>query len=179
MTQWVGRAALVLACIGTAAGAQAQDTMAGSDPPLAGLQQALEQGDRLTVTLIDGTKGTGRFATASSDEISLVADGRPTRISAAQVLRVQRRRTGIVLGAAVGGSIGLACGLALGSLFSNEGANPTGPVLSLTAVGLGVGAGLDALINLPRTVYRRGSLHAMAGVDVTPSRAGVRLALSF
>jgi hypothetical protein len=65
--RWI--AAMVLALVGTAAGAQAQETPSGSDPAFVGLQEKLEQGDTLTVTLMDGTKVKGRFAAASPDGI--------------------------------------------------------------------------------------------------------------
>lgn len=62
---------------------------------------------------------------------------------------------GLRLGTIIGASVGVVPALAVASWFSNEGADAAIPVALLIAGGAAIGAGIDALLNLDRTVYRR------------------------
>jgi hypothetical protein len=89
------------------------------------------------------------------------------------------RTHGIILGAIIGGGVGLACGAAMGSWFHNEGHDRDGPLFGLTALGLGLGIGLDALINIPRTVYQRAPSRTTLGIEAGPRRTAVHLVIGF
>jgi hypothetical protein len=99
------------------------------------------------------------------DAITLRRGEERRTIEAGRINRVRRTRMGVLLGAIIGGGPGIAAGAALASLARNEGGNPTAAFICPLAVGLGAGIGVDALVNLPRTVYRR---RAAARVSVFP-----------
>ena len=54
-----------------------------------------------------------------------------------------------------------------------------GPLFGLTFLGLGAGAGIDALVNIPRTVYQRTPSHTAFRVEAGPRRTAVRLVIAF
>lgn len=159
--------------------AAAQPAGAQNDEAAETLRQGLRSGDRVTLRLDSGIT-RGKVLSVGSEELVVsTADG-PTRVAFTSIAQARRTRRGVLLGAIIGAGIGGVCGAALGSLYENEGHNGAEPFLVLTAIGLGIGTGIDALINLERTVYRRPQ---SARLSVVPygsrGAAGVQVSTSW
>jgi hypothetical protein len=171
------KAVLIVAIlVGCANVASAQS---GADPTFERMRARLKAGDRLTVDLQNGSTLEGRFIDVGPDALSVSTAIGERRLQPAEVVQVHRHRRGVLLGAIIGGGVGLTFGMAVGTLFANEGHDRDGPLFGLTAVGLGVGIGLDALINIPRTVYQRSPRRATVTIQAAPGRAMVGAAISF
>lgn len=110
-------------------------------------------GEKLWVTTDSVLKGT--LVDVRSEALVLdTAAGRRT-IPVSEIERVHRRRNGKVVGTLVGAGIGLASGVAFASLLQNEGGNGTLPAVGLTALGGGVGYGVDAALGTYQVIYER------------------------
>jgi hypothetical protein len=151
----------------------------GIDPSFERMRAKLKAGDRVTVDVQDGSSVKGRVLDADPDSLSVSASGADRRLARSEVARVQRHGHGIVLGAIIGGGIGLASGVALGTYFYNEGHDRDGPLFGLTALGLGFGIGIDAMVNIPRTLYQRSPSRTTFNVEAGPRRAAVRVLVAF
>jgi hypothetical protein len=135
------------------------------DPQFAALASKLSTGDSVTVTDTAGDVVKGRLDALSSEQITVLVDGQRRTVAAARVARVQRKRVGVLLGAVIGAGAGIAAGAALASYAENEGGSQAAAWMFPMAIGLGAGIGIDALVNFPRTVYRR---KPVAQVNVAP-----------
>jgi hypothetical protein len=151
----------------------------GADPSFERMRGKLKTGSHVTVDLQNGLTVDGRFVDAGPDALALSTSGGERRISRSEVARIRRHGRGVVLGAIIGGGIGLASGAAVGSYFYNEGHDRDGPFFGLTALGLGLGIGLDALMNVPRTVYQRAPSRTALRMEAGPHRTVVRLMIGF
>jgi hypothetical protein len=178
-TKRVSRVALI-AVFTVSGGATlvAAQTAAGN-PEFARMREQLKAGDRLTIHLVDGASLDGQFAEAGPDSLSVTTKSGTRRVGATDVTRVQRTRRGFLLGTIIGAGVGLACGAVLASYAENEGNSRAAAVGLLTAAGAGIGLGIDALINFPRTVYRQPSSRTAVQIDARPTRAAVGVTISF
>jgi hypothetical protein len=152
---------------------------AGADPSFERMRAKLKAGDHVTVALQNGLSVEGRLVDVGPDALSVSSSGGERQLSRSDVMIVRRHGHGIVLGTIIGAGVGLACGAAMGSWFANEGHDRDGPLFGLTFMGLGIGAGIDALANIPRTVYQQAPSHAAFKVDAGPRRAAVRVVVAF
>ena len=152
----------------------------GSDPAFERMREKLTVGDRLTVDLMNGSKVEGRVIDGNPDALVISTSGGDRRLSRPDIGVVRRHRRGVILGAVIGAGVGAVCGAAMGSWASNEGHDSAGPFFGLTALGLGVGVGIDALVNIPRTLYRQSSPpRTTFKVEAGPRRKAVQLAVTF
>ena len=169
-------ASLVLAFFGSRQ-ALAQGDASQVDPAFVQLQNTLKVDDTLTVTSENRNKIKGRLIEITPDHILLrVKNGQQT-IAAPQIMKVGKRKNGVLLGALIGAGAGISVGLALNaSNVGLDGAYTFVPVV----MGLGIGIGIDALIPSTRTVYDRKS---QTRVTVSPvidrDRLGARVTLKF
>jgi hypothetical protein len=148
------------------------------DPAFSRLQEKLREGDKVIVTDQQGRSTKGRLTSVSAEEIVLTVDGAPRQFPADTVTRVKRQRTGVLLGALIGLGAGIAAAIPLYQLQENEGTY-TGVVFGVIALGVGSGIGIDALVNIPRTVYKREPNNLALTPLVGPKHAGARLTVSF
>jgi hypothetical protein len=151
----------------------------GPDPAFERMRTKLKAGNRVTVDLQNGSTLEGRFVDARPDAMTIATVIGDRTLTPAEMLRVQKHGHGVLLGAIVGGGVGLFVGLGTSSILRAEDYDGDGALFGLTALGLGVGIGLDALINIPRTVYRRPAFRATVGLDANPRRPGVQLIFTF
>jgi hypothetical protein len=151
----------------------------GPDPAFERMRTKLKAGNRVTVDLQNGSVLEGRFVDARPDAMTIATAIGDRTLTPAEMLRVQRHGRGVLLGAIVGGGVGLVFGIGASALLNYEGYDGDGALFGLTALGLGVGIGLDALINIPRTVYRRPAFRTTVGLDPNPRRPAVQLIFTF
>ena len=171
------RAAIVLACLlaGVAARVEAQT------PTVADLlADRLKPGDRLTITARDLTRIRGKLVAVRDDGLVLDTGSGEQVVPFQELDRVSRRRFGVLLGPIIGAGVGIGFAIPVAMLFHNEGADAAGATAFLVGVGAGTGLLIDAVINLPRTVYRR---EPAARVRIAPQvgrdRRGVALQVTF
>jgi hypothetical protein len=118
--------------------------------------QALTPGDEIAVRLKDGDRLTGRFNSATDQNISFTHDGHKVSLTRESVRNVKisrgkNRLKGALVGAGVGGGLGTAGGGYLVARGMNVPALVGGSVL-----GAGVGAAVGAALGLGtnyETVY--------------------------
>ena len=176
LTRGIGLAAIIVVASASLGWAQP----AGSDPSFERMRAKLKVGDRLTVDLVNGSRVEGRVMDGNPDGLVISTDVGDRRLSRPDIGVVRRHRHGVILGAIIGTGVGMVCGAALGSLFASEGHDPNGPFFGLTLIGLGVGVGIDALVNIPRTLYQQSSPpRTTLRLDAGPHRAAVRVAVTF
>jgi hypothetical protein len=152
---------------------------AGTDPSFERMKTKLKAGDRVTLDLQNGSTLEGRFIDVGSDALSISTAIGDRRLVPGEVVQVHRHRRGVLLGAIIGGGVGLACGAMVGSIFANEGYDRDGPLFGLTAIGLGAGIAIDALVNIPRTVYQRTPGRTAIKLDVGPHRTALGVVVAF
>jgi hypothetical protein len=151
----------------------------GPDPAFERMRTKLKAGNRVTVDLQNGSTLEGRFVDARPDAMTIATAIGDRTLTPAEMLRVQRHGRGVLLGAIIGGGVGLVFGIGASTILRYEGEDGDGALFGLTALGLGVGIGLDALINIPRTVYLRPAFRATVGLDPNPRRPAVHLIFTF
>ncbi len=136
-----------------AAYARGANAAAGSDWSTV---QALTPGEEISVRLKDGDRLTGRFDSATEQNISFTHDGHKVSLTRESIRNVKTSRgknrlKGALVGAAAGGGLGTAGGGYLVARGANVPALVGGSVL-----GAGVGAAVGAALGLGtnyETVY--------------------------
>jgi hypothetical protein len=166
-----------LAVVGSCGLALAQQP--GSDPSFERMRAKLKAGDRVTVDLQNGSTLEGRFIDVGPDALSVSTAVGDRKLLPSEVVQVHRTRRGVLLGAIIGGGVGLTFGALVGTIFAAEGHDRDGPLFGLTAVGLGTGIAIDALVNLPRTVYQRTASRAALKFEAGPRRTSVGVVIAF
>jgi hypothetical protein len=177
---FVRRTAAAAAAIAVLTGGTAAAQSPARDPDLATLARKLRAGDRVAVTRPSGERVRGVFAGLSPDRLLVDTDAGRRAIPAGDVDRITRTRFGVVLGTLIGLGTGVALAIPLNMLIANEGGDALGDTAKLLALTTGIGFGVDAAVNLPRTVYRRGERpHVRVAPAVTPRGAGVAMQIGF
>lgn len=151
---------------------------AAVDPEFARLQEKLREGDTVIVTDLQGRSVKGRFGGVSAEEIRVLVNGMTQAFPAASVRQVKRKRMGVMLGALIGAGAGGVMAAFFSSWGENEG-GMGGAVIASVALGLGAGVGIDAAVNIPRTVYKREVEQLSIVPIVGPGRVGARVAVRF
>ncbi len=145
---------LLLACP-----ASAQDVTIPNNREFALLQEKLRNGDPLIVGLENGTTVSGRLIEISGERLALMVSNVRRDIQQMEIIRVQRRKNGVLLGALVGlgTGIGFATVVIKGCLSPNVECdlNLAGVGGSIIGIGVGAGIGIDALVVRTRTLYDR------------------------
>ena len=133
--------------------------------------------DRLTIDTRDRSTIKGRLVSAGAEVLIIESVAGPVSIPYSQIDRVRRRRNGVVLGSVIGFGVGLACGVPVKMLYENETGDGTRAMMTLAAIGLGVGMAVDAALSVNRTIYRRSD--TSIGLTLAPraggATAGVRV----
>ena len=175
MTQAINaRLSLTLLFLIVAYRAPAAAQTAGSFEELALL---VESGDRITVTNSAGSEQTGRIVDLSPSTLELLVDGARRDFREAQVHTIRQWRHDSLRN-------GMLLGLFIGAVVGGRADNPSAPGLIpglYAAAGMGIGAGIDALIPSRQVIYQ--STGASRRVTVAPVFAdrgrGVAVSLGF
>ena len=150
------------------------------DPAFVQLQNALKVDDTLTITSDNGNKVQGRLIEITDDHILLRVKNGQQSIAAPQIVKVGKRKNGVLLGAIIGAGASIPFALALSTYAHNEGGSQSAAALIPVMMGLGIGTGIDALLPSTRTIYDRNSQRR---VTVSPvldrGRMGGRITLKF
>lgn len=152
---------------------------AGAQEAFADLNGKLRPGDVLIVTDTNGGRTTGSLVELTATSLLIFADGERRGFDVDEIRRIQRRRNGVLLGAIIGAAAGGALA-ALGAALEDGGDyNAFASIAWPVALGTGLGVGIDALLVVPRTVYRRPDRGAAVAPFIAPAGAGVRVAVRF
>ena len=158
----------------------AQDEASQVDPAFVQLQNNLKVDDTLTITSDNGNKVQGRLIEITDDHILLRVKNGQQRLAAPKIVKVGKRKNGVLLGAIIGAGASIPFALALSTYAYNEGGSQSAAVLIPVMMGLGIGTGIDALIPSTRTIYDRNSQRR---VTVSPvidrDRMGGRITFKF
>lgn len=117
------------------------------------LDRVLVPNDTIIVRNADGTILKGKFVSVSDQTLVIKKDSLDLNLPAAKIVEVKRRRNGILLGTLIGAGVGVPFGWALGTLFYNEGGDASVAAVPI-AIGAAAGMGIDALLCVPRSVYK-------------------------
>jgi len=173
-------AGLIVAVMAVTAAPAAAQPASDTEPTFAVLDNRLREGDTVTVTGPSLGVVRGHFAGLSPETLLVNTDDGPRTIAASDIDRVTRRRRGVVLGTIIGLGVGIGFAIPLNMLFDNEGGNRAGPTIKLLAASTGIGLGIDALIDLPRTVYRRRDrVKVRLAPQLTRGGGGVAMQVTF
>jgi hypothetical protein len=142
------------------------------------LRLKVKAGDIVYVRDQTGREQRGQIAELTSSVLGVTVGGERREFTDRSVLRIRQRKsdslwTGGIIGAAVGGALGaLAASVSEECSHNTGSAACAGPVLSLTAVGLGVGVGIDALIQGRKVIYDAPQKQARLVVMPSMARGG-------
>ena len=156
----------------------AQQSVTTNDAAFAGLEQSLQPGDTVTITHLDGRQTKGKLIEVGDGIMRVRLKDESKQVAASDVQKVQRTRMSLLLGTIIGAGVGAALG-GLAYAGCDDCDQPAVMVLSMAGIGAGVGCGVDALVNLPHTVYQRQMSRVLVAPTVTPGGGGVTVALRF
>ena len=168
---------LLLGAAAYAAPTPALAQLAADDAAVAALDRALRPGDKVTIALPGDARLTGRFILVSPEFLAVQTNEGRREVPTTDVQRVRRTRMGFLAGPVIGALAGLGLGLAAYNALGDDMA--ASGWMMMIGVGAGVGLGIDAAINLPRTVYERDAPRVSVAPVVTPRGAGVGLKVRF
>lgn len=147
------------------------------------LRVLVKPGDTISVIDATGSATKGTIETLSPSSIALLASGRRRDFREDEVDSIRQRRpdslqNGARWGLALGAGFGTLAGLALRSECSGCWSGWFVPFAATFygAMGSGIGAGMDALINSPQVIYARSS-RSIARVTLVPAVTGDRKGL--
>jgi hypothetical protein len=154
-TRFFALTAAIIFAFALSPAAYAGDTDAAVSPDWASVQ-AITPGEEIAVRLKDGDRLTGRFASATDQNISFTHEGHKVSLTRESVRNVKigrgkNRLKGALVGAGAGGGLGTAGGGYLVARGANVPALVGGSIL-----GAGVGAAVGAALGLGtnyETVY--------------------------
>jgi hypothetical protein len=151
------------------------------------LQLLVKAGDTVSVTTSSGQVVKGEIATLSQSSIRLVENGVARDLAEADVSEIKQRRGDPLGNGARNGAIaGAAFGLI--SAFFNDcrkvscGADRVAAFGVMTALGTGIGVGIDALIVRTQVIYRpRGRISTGLSIRplLTTREKGIKVSVSF
>ena len=151
----------------------------GNDNAAVILHEKLVVGDRVTLSLTSRVV-TGELMALGQDALLVQTDAAHERVAFEAVNEVRRKRMGLRRGTIIGAGVGVVPAWIVVSWFNNEGGNATMPAAFLIGGGAAIGAGIDALLNLNRTVYRRATRPSVSVAPAIGMKAtGVRAAIAW
>ena len=168
---------LLLLCWGVTA-----STASAQTPPT--LESALVPGKTVWITDTNGREEKARVVSLTGDVVTAAVGEEMRRLSTSEVTRVRQRRNDSVLnGALIGAGVLVTTGLVMCTLMEpwENCRDDVGPMLTLGAIGAGIGMGIDALIRGRETTYTTtaGAATVRAAPILTARTKGVRFTIAF
>lgn len=154
------------------------------------LRLLVKVGDRVSVTDSEGRVTRGSITLLSPTRLVLDVNGAPNEWNEASVARISQRRADSLANGALWG-LAIGAGLATTAVvvvaadegFDSEGAGWAALAIGIySALGAGVGVGVDALIRKDQVIYATGATTAARwrlSPVVTPRVQGARLSVRF
>jgi len=150
------------------------------EPGFGGLAARLRQGDRISIAGPGIGAVRGRLVAVSADRLTVRTDQGLRDVTPAEVDRIKRTRFGVLLGPIIGAGAGVALAIPVNMLIAAEGGDATRDTLLILAWTTGIGLGIDAAVNLPRTVYRRDRpARVQIAPQLGPHGGGVAMRVTF
>lgn len=148
------------------------------------LESALAPGKTVWITDSSGREEKARVVSLTGDTLTAAVGNEMRRLSASEVTRVRQRRNDSVLnGALIGAGVLVTTGLVMCTLMEpwENCRDDVGPMLTLGAIGAGIGMGIDALIRGRETTYTTtaGDAKLQAAPILTGRTKGVRFTVTF
>ena len=157
------RIATLILALGVAAPAAARQDESGVATSFEQLRVLVMPGSAVTVTDPDGSVTSGRIASLSSTELSLLVDDAPRSYGERDVTLIRQRRDdslangarrGFWIGAGLFTLVIVSCGECRPDSAGGWAA-AAGAAAVYGGLGAGIGVGFDAMVRAQRTVYRR------------------------
>lgn len=144
------------------------------------LQPRLKSGEKITITDQGDQKIVGRLQSVSGEAITLTTPDGERTFSEADVKIVEAKRMGSLLNGAIIGGAAVAIPALIGSRDCHSCEGYTSAALGLTALGVGIGVGIDAAIwgNVKQYVNQTKTTVSIAPFFLGP-RKGVAFAVRF
>jgi len=142
------------------------------------LLTTVKQDDTLIVTTTDGIEAKGKMLEISTDRIVLQMKQGPRTITTPNILKVQKRKNGVLLGALIGAGAMVPVSMVIGEYMNNEGGSSAYAFVPIAA-GLGIGAGIDAMIGSKKTLYQRSFTRRVTVSPMIDRKGGVGARLAF
>jgi hypothetical protein len=133
------------------------------------MQQRLKTGDRVSVHTTDGSHRSGRFVDSRPGGLVVDVDDRQTTFAWTEIEQVRRRNNGVLLGAIIGTAAGVVAGIPVYQMANNE-TGDGGQDLAVMIALVGIGVGIDALLDRESTVYRRRAV--TSSLQIRPEHRG-------
>jgi hypothetical protein len=148
------------------------------------LQMLVGPDDAVVVTDFSGNQTRGRIAALSPSALRLIVNGTARDIPQSEVLEIRQRRSdslanGAKYGAIAGGTFGVLGAILVCAQEADCGQWVPGVLVVYTALGTGIGVGIDALIIRQRTIFRAPARTSFSRVRVAPILTAERKGLSF
>jgi hypothetical protein len=151
------------------------------------LQVLVKPDAAVIVTDFKGTQIRGNIAVVSPSSLRLLVNGAARDLSPSDVLQITQRRAdslanGATIGAVAGGVFGIVGAILVCSEEENCGGWAAAVLGTYTALGAGVGVGVDALIVRRQTIYRAPGLTSrrfQVAPVLSAGRKGITVGLRF
>lgn len=151
------------------------------------LEVLVKPGDKVEVMGADGTSTKGEIESLTPALLRLAINGRVRDYAQKDAIEIKQKKgdslwNGALIGAASGAGFGVLDWIAEGGCDCTYGEVAAGIGL-FSAMGAGIGVGIDALITHHKTIYRLPTQTALSRVGVAPlitsRRKGLALRFSF
>lgn len=145
------------------------------------LRLKIKAGDAIYVMDETGRERRGHVLDLSPSVLRMSFDGQPSEVSESATLRIRQRRpdplwTGAIIGAGVGVALGALPAMIDGCSYETSCA---APAFILGGIGLGIGVGIDAMIQGRKTIYERPAGRTVRiSPMVSPGRAGIHVVIA-
>ena len=150
------------------------------------LQMLVRPNDTVIVTDFSGNQTRGRIAALSPSALRLIVNGVARDLPQAEVLEIRQRRSdslanGATYGAIAGGTFGILGSILVCAQEADCGQWVPGVLVVYTALGTGLGVGIDALIVRQQTIFRAPPRTSRLRVVpiLTAERKGFSFSISF
>ena len=148
------------------------------------LATVLVPGSTVWITDSGGRQEKSQIVSLSDGVVTVTAAGNTRSLPAADVARVETRRSdSLINGALIGAGAAVASGLFLCTLTETweNCSDDVGPMLSIGAIGAGAGVAIDALIRRRVIVYEapRGVVRLLVAPVVARGERGVQVSVRF
>lgn len=181
----------VIVSVGPSAEAMAQESPSAStaapSTDAGEIGRHVKTGQKVFVVDDRGRELKGRVGELSADSLVLIVDRDRTDLPYERIVRIDRRRDGVLNGVLIGFGVGAGLGLvgALASTGDSGWGSPDPAEVALIAppilggIGAGIGLAVDALIGREKNLYRRPGATRISLSPALGRRSGISVSVSW